>query len=255
MAANQVSSGPQPRRSKGRVHPTEANSSAREKSQHPQQRKNRKSVASDSSDSEKTTANVSRAHRLARKRVRKGRQEGKLDDEVLNKYLGNLWHKIPSEKRDSCAYIECLWFAMYQKGDREKALRWIRRERIFSKKYVFLPICLWFLLDIYEGEGRSVSKKQIDKIPLLLPKVPQQTGDKECGYYVLYYITEFLKSFPEAFSISDNNPNFMSENWFAAEDVESFRKTLPSLDQETCLGNDLSDGGSDDVVFIERQYV
>lgn len=43
----------------------------------------------------------------------------------------------------------------------------------------------------------------------------------------------------------------MSEGWFTAAEVESFCKTLPSPDQETGLGNDLSDGGSDDVVFIE----
>lgn len=47
----------------------------------------------------------------------------------------------------------------------------------------------------------------------------------------------------------------MSENWFTAEEVESFRKTLPSPDQDTGLGNDLSDGGSDDVVFIKWHYI
>lgn len=296
MAGSQVSSSHQAKRSKGRVDPKKASSSAREQSRHPEERKNRKRVAADSSDSEKNTTSVSRAHRRARRRVRNGRQEGKLDDKVLSKYLGNLWQTIPIEKKASCAYIDCLWYEMYHKGDREKALRWIRREKIFSKKYVFLPICEYnhwsllifchlgedlqsitatpcmllldslhianakenldkdirkFLSGIYEDEGILESTKQIDKITLLVPKVPQQTGDKECGYYVLYYITQFLRGAPETFSISDDYPYFMVEDWFTAEDVDSFSKTLPSTDPETGLGDDLSDGGSDDIKLIE----
>ncbi|KAK1363251.1 ubiquitin-like protease 4 [Heracleum sosnowskyi] len=298
VAASQVSGDCQPKGAKGRVEPRNASSSGREQSRRPQERKNHKRVAADSPDSEKTTTRVSRAHRQARRTsVRNGRQEGKLDDEVLNKYLGNLWQTIPSEKKASCAYIDCLWYVMYHKGDREKALKWIKSAGIFSKKYVFLPICEYnhwsllifchlgedlksktstpcmllldslrianakenlekdirsFLLSIYEDEGKLESTKQIDKIPLLVPKVPQQTGDKECGYYVLYYITLFLRSCPETFSISNGYPYFMVENWFPAEEVESFRKTLPSPQPETGPGNDLSDGGSDDVMLIER---
>lgn len=48
--------------------------------------------------------------------------------------------------------------------------------RHISKIHLVICWCLLFsfprfLLDIYEVEGRSVNKKQIDKIPLLLPKV------------------------------------------------------------------------------------
>ncbi|WOH10635.1 hypothetical protein DCAR_0730104 [Daucus carota subsp. sativus] len=311
MAPSQDKSGPQPKQSKRRINPVKASNSgtilfrlrnlvhftACKQSQHPRQRKNRKRVAADLDDSEaeQTRASVSRAHRQSRRRVRNARQKGMLDDKLLNKYLGDLWQTIPREKKDSHDYIDCLWFEMYLEGDRKKPLGYIKRDRKFSKKYVFLPICLYnhwsllifchvgedlqskaatpcillldsmrknnpkqdiekvlreFLLDIYEGEGRSVSKQQIDKIPLLVPKVPQQTGDKECGYYVLYYITQFLMSSPESFSVSDGYPDFMSQDWFTAEQVTSFRETLPAPDQETGSRNDSSDDASDDVVCL-----
>lgn len=43
----------------------------------------------------------------------------------------------------------------------------------------------------------------------------------------------------------------MSEDWFTAEEVKSFSKTLPSIDQDKGLVGDSSDGASDDVVVIE----
>lgn len=56
--------------------------------------------------------------------------------------LRDLWQTIPREKKDSHDYIDCLWFEMYLEGDRKKPLGYIKRDRKFSKKYVFLPICL-----------------------------------------------------------------------------------------------------------------
>ncbi|CAN1292392.1 Probable ubiquitin-like-specific protease 2A [Linum perenne] len=85
-----------------------------------------------------------------------------------------------------------------------------------------------FLLDIYKSEGRAETKQSIRKIPLLVPKVPQQTNDEECGRYVLYYIHLFMQAAPQSFSMEDY-PNFMTRDWFTPECLEHFFEELDSV--------------------------
>lgn len=234
-----------------------------------------KKFAEDSSDSEKTLPCSFRCRGQTKRRVKNNNtwQQGKLDDNIFDKYLGNLWRSFPSDKKDSFTYLDCLWFTMYaNESSRGKVLSWIKRKKIFSKKYVFLPICKWshwsllifchlgenlpsktktpcmllldslqtaepkrlepeirkFLWGIFKAEERQETKGLIYKIPFLVPKVPQQRDDKECGNYVLYYLYLFLMSAPETFNISEGYPYFMKEDWFTAEGLESFCKTLDS---------------------------
>ncbi|KAK8545177.1 hypothetical protein V6N13_066474 [Hibiscus sabdariffa] len=84
-----------------------------------------------------------------------------------------------------------------------------------------------FMFDIYKAEGRPENKQMIYKIPLLVPKVPQQRNGKECGNFVLYYIKLFVESAPENFSI-EGYPYFMEKDWFHAEAVERFCERLDS---------------------------
>ncbi|KAK9119958.1 hypothetical protein Scep_018051 [Stephania cephalantha] len=79
-----------------------------------------------------------------------------------------------------------------------------------------------FVLDIYKEEARAVENKFIERIPLLVPKVPQQRNENDCGIFVLYYISLFLESAPESFNISKGCPHFMNESWFNSESLESF---------------------------------
>ncbi|XP_074282329.1 putative ubiquitin-like-specific protease 2A [Silene latifolia] len=83
-----------------------------------------------------------------------------------------------------------------------------------------------FVVDIYKAEGRTEDKKVISQIPLIIPKVPQQRDDEECGFYVLYFINLFMQAAPENFSLSDGYPYFMSQDWFKPEDLDSFRGNL-----------------------------
>lgn len=82
-----------------------------------------------------------------------------------------------------------------------------------------------FVLDIYTAEGRPENKDFIYRIPLLVPKVPQQTNDEECGRFVLYFSKLFVEGAPEDFRIEDF-PYFMNENWFTPEGLESFCEKL-----------------------------
>ncbi|XP_011080477.1 ubiquitin-like protease 4 isoform X1 [Sesamum indicum] len=97
------------------------------------------------------------------------------------------------------------------------------------------PLIRRLLFDIFVSEEKLESKEQLKKIPLLIPKVPQQRKGEECGFYVLYYINLFLESAPQNFDISEGYPYFfplylqMKKDWFTAEGVESFCKRLDSF--------------------------
>ncbi|XP_017231858.1 uncharacterized protein LOC108206161 isoform X1 [Daucus carota subsp. sativus] len=263
----------------------------------PCQKRKCKEVPAQSTDSEQTVPCFTRIRGQTRRRgTGNGTDQGKLNSSLLNNYLGNMWQSIPRGKKESSTYMDCLWFTMYhEQSQREKVLRWIVREKIFSKKYVFLPICQWdhwcllilchlgsktttpcmllldslhgagpkrleplirkFLLGVYKAEKRPETKKLIDKIPLLVPKVPQQRDDKECGYYVLYYIKLFLMNSPKSISKSKSSgyPYFMKNDWFTTGMIESFRKALSLYDQQTGVMDDIcSDDASDEVILVEK---
>ncbi|PIN22859.1 Ulp1 peptidase [Handroanthus impetiginosus] len=67
-----------------------------------------------------------------------------------------------------------------------------------------------FVFDIFKKEERPEKNELINKIPLLIPKVPQQKGGEECGFFVLYYIHLFLDKAPDIGSFSLGCPNFVS---------------------------------------------
>lgn len=83
-----------------------------------------------------------------------------------------------------------------------------------------------FILDIHNVQKRPRNKLLLNKIPLLIPQVPQQRSGEECGCYVLQYISLFIENAPENFSISDGYPYFMKEDWFTLEGMDNFCKTL-----------------------------
>lgn len=194
----------------------------------------------------------------------------KLDTKTFEHYMEVVWKSFSEEKRTSFAYLDSLWFSLYRKSStRPKVLTWIKQKSIFSKNYVFVPVCCWrhwsllifvhfgdssdsktrtpcmllldslenadpkrlepeirkFVLDIYRAEGRNEDRDMISRIPLLIPKVPQQRDDEECGSYVLYFINLFMQSAPENFSDS-GFPYFMQKNWFDPEKLEYFCNRL-----------------------------
>ncbi|XP_023728809.1 probable ubiquitin-like-specific protease 2A isoform X2 [Lactuca sativa] len=149
-------------------------------------------------------------------------------------------------------------------SNKEKVLNWIKKKDIFSRKYVVFPIVQWghwsvlifchfgeslgskfktpciLLLDslakadhskqlepvIRKNLERTEDKKLLRKMPFLVPKVPQQRDNQECGFFALYYIKLFVESAPESFSISNGYPYFMKKDWFSSEGLGGFCKTL-----------------------------
>ncbi|XP_026427990.1 probable ubiquitin-like-specific protease 2A isoform X2 [Papaver somniferum] len=74
----------------------------------------------------------------------------------------------------------------------------------------FEPDIRKFVFDIFEVEGKPDHKKAIGKIPLLVPKVPQQRNKDDCGFFVLYYMELFMRSAPDNFIIDKGYPYFVN---------------------------------------------
>jgi hypothetical protein len=56
----------------------------------------------------------------------------------------DLWKRIDEDKKSAYAYFDSLWFNMYYKGhNKSNVLKWIKAKRIFSRKYVFVPMVCW----------------------------------------------------------------------------------------------------------------
>ncbi|KAK4348021.1 hypothetical protein RND71_034360 [Anisodus tanguticus] len=208
----------------------------------------------------------------------------------------SIWKGHPEDRRNAFTYLDSLWFSLYsERSQKAKVLNWITKKKIFSKKYVFVPIVLWnhwsllifchlgeslqskakspcmllldslrmasperyepgirkFVIDLFKAEQRPETKDQIRKIPLMIPKVPQQRNDEHCGNFVLYYINLFLESAPENFSITKGYPYFMSEDWFTVERLECFFQEVQSTAASPSKSDEcfLDDG---DVVFLDH---
>ncbi|CAH1447007.1 unnamed protein product [Lactuca virosa] len=194
-------------------------------------------------------------------------QAKKLNSDKVHSYLENLWLSIPEDKKSSFTHLDPLWYTLYSSdSNKEKVLNWIKKKDIFSRKYVVFPIVQWghwsvlifchfgeslgskfktpciLLLDslakadhskqlepvIRKNLERTEDKKLLRKMPFLVPKVPQQRDNQECGFFALYYIKLFVESAPESFSISNGYPYFMKKDWFSSEGLDGFCKTLDS---------------------------
>ncbi|XP_078156528.1 ubiquitin-like-specific protease 1D isoform X2 [Carex rostrata] len=105
--------------------------------------KNRSSDdASSSSDDTEFDSLPQIKHTRQFRNTRRSKDNKKLDTDVFESFLEDLWSKISEEKRKSCAYFDSLWFSLY-KEDNTKVLQWIKNKEIFSKNYIFVPMVCW----------------------------------------------------------------------------------------------------------------
>ncbi|KAH9621197.1 hypothetical protein KSS87_021439 [Heliosperma pusillum] len=95
-----------------------------------------------------------------------------------------------------------------------------------------------FVFDIFKAESRPESKETINRIPLIVPKVPQQTNAVDCGRFVLYFMKLFIDAAPRNFSMSNGYPYFLKPNWFDRESFSKFcdnlERDIPTHKQGTC---------------------
>ncbi|CAM0874857.1 unnamed protein product [Alopecurus aequalis] len=68
----------------------------------------------------------------------------KLDTDIFELYMEDLWKRIDEDKKRAYAYFDSIWFYMYNSGnDKANVLKWIKAKKIFSRQYVFVPIVWW----------------------------------------------------------------------------------------------------------------
>lgn len=122
------------------------------------------------------SSNISRKPRTKRMRKSNGGEaisipKKKLDSDVFDKYLvwvtvkwfmmekeqhqnydlvskykfsgRKTWKSFSEDKKRPFAYFDSLWFSLYRTSVKDKVLTWIKKENIFSKAYVFVPIVCW----------------------------------------------------------------------------------------------------------------
>lgn len=56
-----------------------------------------------------------------------------------------IWKSFSEDRKRSFAYLDSLWFSLYRNASsKDKVLNWIKKkEHIFTKAYVFVPIVCW----------------------------------------------------------------------------------------------------------------
>ncbi|BBH03708.1 Cysteine proteinases superfamily protein [Prunus dulcis] len=163
----------------------------------------------------------------------------KLGSEAFDRYFQNLWKNLSEDKRTSFAgHWNLLIFCHFGESDQSET----------HKPCMLLLDSLEnadprrFVLDIYKAEGRSETKDFIYQIPFLVPKVPQQRNDVECGNFVLYYINLFIEGAPENFSIEGGYPYFAwsvsASNYIPLQsDVHILNSERKSIDLNPTTGH------------------
>ncbi|MQM06679.1 hypothetical protein Taro_039507, partial [Colocasia esculenta] len=140
----------------------------------------------------------------------------------------------------------------------------VQKISLLKKSYSLLPICIWnhwqlvvicnkgdndmpflilfdslhmgkptrienelknFLKIAYEGKEMRAVADELKVIDLHVQKVPQQKGNTECGFMVLYFIFCFILIAPASFGTNDY-PSFLTADWFSREEYEKFREDL-----------------------------
>lgn len=96
---------------------------------------------------------------------------GKLGSVTFDHYREKIWTAFPEEKRSSSTCLDSLWYHLYSdRSSKAKVLDWMKKEEIFSKKYVLVPIVRWghWSLLIMCNMGKSFESESETPCLLLL---------------------------------------------------------------------------------------
>ncbi|XP_071929912.1 uncharacterized protein [Coffea arabica] len=122
--------------------------------------------------------------------------EGVLSSRQFYRYMDHIWSEVSAEKRNSIACMDCLWFNTYAESKwKEKVLKWIEREDIFSKKYVLVPIVLWshWNLLIFCHFGESLQSESSTPCMLLLDSL-HMTDPKRLEPLIRKFVMDIYKN-------------------------------------------------------------
>ncbi|XP_044486476.1 uncharacterized protein LOC123211701 isoform X3 [Mangifera indica] len=178
-------------------------------------------------------------HRQSNRRVHRfanSRHQGMLNSSLFDCYMRNLWRNFPEDKVLDFTYLDCLWFSLYtEESYKGKVLTWIKNKRIFSKKYVFIPIVLWshWNLLIICNFGGSSQLEPITSCMLLLDSLRMADDPMRLEPLIRKFAVDIYEAeaMPENTTLVSQIPILvpkMKEDWFGLEDFNSFRDKLKS---------------------------
>ena len=63
-----------------------------------------------------------------------------------NSLCRDVWSCMDIKKKNDYAYLNPLWFKMYTDwDDKSRILKWIKAKKIFTRRYVCIPIVYWYV--------------------------------------------------------------------------------------------------------------
>ncbi|KAJ8493928.1 hypothetical protein OPV22_015649 [Ensete ventricosum] len=167
-----------------------------------------------------------RSKRLRASKLTNCGHDKKLDSNLFQSLLEELWSRTPEQRRRSCIYLDCLWFFLYKdKLTRTKVLSWIKKKQIFSKRYIFVPIVCWshwsLLILCHFGEKR---KSRARKPYMLLLDSLHKTDPRRLEPDIRRFVLDIYRS-----EEREEDEDFLSEIPLLIPKVPQQKKGMPFL--------------------------
>ncbi|XP_027339070.1 uncharacterized protein LOC113852876 isoform X4 [Abrus precatorius] len=184
-------------------------------------------------------SNVPRRLRTKRKRKFYGKEavsrpKEKLDSGVFDAYLKKIWKSFPEDRKKTFTYFDSLWFSLYRTASKDKVLSWIKKEHIFSKAYVFIPIVCWghWSLLILCHFGESLQSTTRSRCMLLLDSL-EMANPRRLEPEIRRFVVDIFKTGdrPETKPLVSQIPLLvpkMKKDWFTAKGLDEFYERLDS---------------------------
>ena len=76
-----------------------------------------------------------------------------------------LWKTLGEEKEKSCLFVDPMLIKNYydSNGDDEGLFKNFGKQKFFSRRYVFFPLCLWLVFRYYKTVIFSINKLRVVK--------------------------------------------------------------------------------------------
>ncbi|RDX60571.1 putative ubiquitin-like-specific protease 2A, partial [Mucuna pruriens] len=177
---------------------------------------------------------------LSRSKEKFSRPKEKLDSGVFDIYLKKIWKSFSEDRKRHFTYLDSLWFSLYRNASsKDKVLTWIKKEHIFSKAYVFVPIVCWghWNLLILCHFGESFKSTTRSRCMLLLDSLVM-ANPRRLEPEIRRFVLDIYKTGdrPETKHLVSQIPLLvpkMKKDWFTCEELDRFYERLDS--QKTSL--------------------
>ncbi|KAL5192124.1 putative ubiquitin-like-specific protease 2A [Glycine soja] len=124
------------------------------------------------------------------------RPKEKLNSGDFDIYLKKIWKIFSGDRLRHFTCFDSLWFSLYRAApSKDKVLTWIKKEPIFSKSYVFVPIVCWghWSLLILCHFGESMESTTKSRCMLLLDSL-EMTNPRRLEPEIRRFVLDIYKT-------------------------------------------------------------